>query len=259
MFSLFRRFGFARKEEEGPVVPFIPSVGEGVRVYAVGDVHGRHDLLLPLLDAIVADNEARGPIHDLRLVMLGDLVDRGLESSGVVDTVMTMMERSATVTCLMGNHEEMFLLALRGDPRGMSLFRRLGRETLLSYGMDAAIIDDGDDEAFFAEMMGQVPVAHRDFLRALPSSLVIGDYLFVHAGIRPGVALDEQSGRDMRWIRAEFLSSQARHPHMVVHGHSITEFVDEQPNRIGIDTGAYISERLTAIGLEGIDRWYLST
>ncbi|MCE7797617.1 serine/threonine protein phosphatase [Sphingobium sufflavum] len=238
---------------------FAPSVGEGVRVYAIGDVHGRCDLLRRLLETIVTDSEARGPVDRLCLVMLGDLVDRGADSAGVVDIVMAMADRWPRMTCLMGNHEEMFLLALRGDPHGLSLFRRLGRETLLSYGVDAATIERGSDEALFQAMMTQVPVAHRDFLEELPNSLVIGDYLFVHAGIRPGVALESQDGRDLRWIRGEFLGSATRHSHMVVHGHSISEFVDEQPNRIGIDTGAYASDRLTAIGLQGTGRWYLST
>ncbi|MFT3965268.1 MAG: metallophosphoesterase family protein [Sphingobium sp.] len=239
--------------------PRLFSTGEGRRIYAIGDVHGRRDLLAGLLDAIVADNDARGPAGELRLVMLGDLIDRGPESAGVVDLVMAMAERWPGMECLMGNHEEMFLLALRGDPQGMSLFRRLGRETLLSYGIAADIVDEGDDEAFFGAMMAHVPEGHRDYLAARPNFLVIGDYLFVHAGIKPGVPLEKQAGRDLRWIRAAFLDSPVDHPHMVVHGHSITDEADIRSNRIGIDTGAYATDRLTAIGLEGTERWFLST
>jgi serine/threonine protein phosphatase 1 len=258
MFSLLRRLVI--RKEEGPVAdPFVPSIGEGLRVYAIGDVHGRRDLLAELLDIIIADSIARDPVDYVRLVMLGDLVDRGADSAGVVDMVITMVNRLPGTICLMGNHEEMFLLALRGDPYGLNHFRRLGRETLQSYGVDGKIIDEGDGDELFKAMSGLVPRAHRDFMSGLPSSAVIGDYLFVHAGIRPGVPLEEQAGRDLRWIRGDFLNSRVAHPHMVVHGHSITEYVDEQPYRIGIDTGAYASGRLTAVGLEGTDRWYLST
>ncbi len=259
MLNLLRRFVSKGSEVEESAEPFIPTVGEGRRVYAIGDVHGRHDLLCKLLDAIVLDALARGPVHELRFVLLGDLVDRGADSDRVVDTAIALTKGLPGATCLMGNHEEMFLLALRGDSQGVSLFRRLGRETLQSYGIADAIIDEGDDETLFTAMMENIPEEHRDFIADLPNSVVIGDYLFVHAGIRPGVALEEQEGGDMRWIRTEFLNSDKRHTHMIVHGHSITETVDEQSNRIGIDTGAYASDRLTAIGLEGTDRWYLST
>ncbi|HEX7819402.1 MAG TPA: metallophosphoesterase family protein [Sphingobium sp.] len=259
MFSLFRHSAFRKQEAEECTDPFFPSVGEGLRVYAIGDVHGRYDLLCALLETIVEDSERRGMVDRLRLVLLGDLVDRGAQSARVVDIVIAMRARWPGLSCLMGNHEEMFLLALRGDRHVLPLFRKHGRETLLSYGIAADIIDEGDDESLHEAMMVQVPEAHRDFIAALPDSVTIGDYLFVHAGIRPGVPLEAQDSSEMRWIRAEFLNSRARHPHMVVHGHSISEFVDEQPNRIGIDTGAYASDRLTAVGLEGIDRWYLST
>ncbi|HEX7872629.1 MAG TPA: metallophosphoesterase family protein [Sphingobium sp.] len=257
MFDLLRRaFNQAGTED---AAPRLFSTGEGRRVYAIGDVHGRRDLLVELLRLIVADSEAREPVRELRLVMLGDLVDRGLESAGVVDLVMDMAADWPGMDCLMGNHEEMFLVALQGEGRGVDLFRRVGREALLSYGIAPTLIDEGEEDALYAAMLEHVPEAHRDFLAALPNSIVIGDYLFVHAGIKPGVALEDQDSRDMRWIRAAFLKSRVAHPYMVIHGHSISEEVDIRPNRIGIDTGAYASERLTAIGLEGTERWFLST
>ncbi|MET0137529.1 MAG: metallophosphoesterase family protein [Sphingobium sp.] len=264
MFSLLRR-RFASHGHEGDATaspadePFMPDTGEGVRVYAIGDVHGRLDLLKSLLEQIVTDSGKRGAVDRLRLVMLGDLIDRGPQSAQVVDLVMAMREAFDGMTCLMGNHEEMFLTALRGDARGLSLFRRMGRETLLSYGIDDGFIDGPDDSLLLQAMLTAVPEAHRDFLRELPDSAVVGDYLFVHAGIRPGIALDAQDGRDLRWIRREFLSSRLRHSHMVVHGHSITEAVDEQPNRIGIDTGAYATGRLTCLKLEEDEREFLAT
>ncbi|MET0366425.1 MAG: metallophosphoesterase family protein [Sphingobium sp.] len=257
MFNLLRRaFNQAGTED---AAPRLFSTGEGRRVYAIGDVHGRRDLLVELMRRIVADTEARGPVPELRLVMLGDLVDRGADSAGVVDLVMDMASDWPGMECLMGNHEEMFLFALHGDGRGVDLFRRVGREALLSYGIAPSLIDEGEEGDLYAAMLDHVPEAHRDFLADRPNSLVIGDYLFVHAGIKPGVPLEDQDGRDMRWIRAPFLKSRVEHPYMVIHGHSITEEVDIRPNRIGIDTGAYASECLTAIGLEGTERWFLST
>ena len=151
-------------------------------------------------------------------------------------------------------------MALCGDLGALQFFTRIGgRETLLSYGVEEELVDGDDEERLLARLLECVPQAHRDFIADLPHSLAIGDYLFVHAGIRPGVPIDEQKPRDMHWIREEFLRSEDRHSHMVIHGHNITPVVDEQPNRIGIDTGAYASDHLTAIGLEGTDRWFLST
>ncbi|MET0239436.1 MAG: metallophosphoesterase family protein [Sphingobium sp.] len=256
MLNLFRR-SFAKAAED--TAPRVFSVGEGRRVYAIGDVHGHLKLLRDLIDAIAADNEQRGAAEDIRLVLLGDLIDRGPESPGVIEAAIAMRDLWPGFACLKGNHEEVFLMALDGDVEAMGFFRRFGRDTLLSYGVAPEIVGGYDDAELQAATVAAVPRAHHDFLASLPSSLVIGDYLFVHAGIRPGVSLEEQDARDLHWIRADFLRSRVEHPYMVVHGHSITEFVDERPNRIGIDTGAYASGRLTAIGLEGTERWYLST
>ncbi|HEX7858388.1 MAG TPA: metallophosphoesterase family protein [Sphingobium sp.] len=258
MFNLFRRAAVEQGETEA-AGPRSFSIGEGARVYAIGDVHGRRDLLVQLLRAIVADHEGRGSVAQLRLVLLGDLIDRGPDSAAILDLVMAMMERWPGMECLQGNHEEVFLLALQGNVRAMQIFRRFGGETLSSYGIDPALIAKGSHADLHAAMLTHVPEAHRDFLAARPNSLVIGDYCFVHAGIRPGVPLDEQEGHDLRWIREDFLSSRVEHPHMIVHGHSVTKAVDARPNRIGIDTGAYASDRLTAIGLEGTERWFLTT
>lgn len=235
------------------------SPGEGRRVYAIGDVHGCRDLLDRLVDAILQDNSVRGDGAEVHIVLLGDLVDRGPDSAGVVAKVMAMAERWPHLECLMGNHEEVFLSALSGEKRALRVFREMGRATLLSYGIDAELIDTGEDRALHEAMLAQVPERHRDFLAARPDSLVLGDYCFVHAGIQPGVPLEEQDGRDMRWIRRPFLRSRLQHSHMIVHGHSITAEVDQAASRIGIDTGAYASGHLTAVGLEGTDRWFLST
>lgn len=235
-----------------------PDIGDR-RVYAIGDVHGCAHLLDALLTIIAQDDKDR-PRKPISLILLGDLVDRGPQSRAVVETVMALTGSGGDVRCIKGNHEEAFILAARGDLRALPLFRRMeGEATLASYGLDPALFRVMTDAELADWMERHVPRAHVDFLDALPDSIAIGDYLFVHAGIRPGVPIDDQSPADLRWIRQEFLAHRGRHPSMIVHGHSISEDVDEQAGRIGIDTGAFLSGRLTALGLEGTSRWTLQT
>ncbi|WP_088184638.1 metallophosphoesterase family protein [Sphingobium sp. Z007] len=248
---------FWRRVKRGAPPP--PDIGTDRRVYAIGDVHGRADLLDALL-AMIAQDDAARPRKPISLILLGDLVDRGPHSRGVVERVMALAASGGDVRCLKGNHEEAFILAARGDLRALPLFRRMeGEATLASYGLDPALFRVMTDAEIADWMESHVPRAHVDFLDALPDSITIGDYLFVHAGIRPGVPIADQSPADLRWIRQEFLAHRGRHPNMIVHGHSISEDVDEQAGRIGIDTGAFLSGRLTALGLEGVDRWILQT
>jgi serine/threonine protein phosphatase 1 len=235
------------------------AVPPGRRVYAIGDIHGRRDLLDDLVTRIDADDAARGPART-SLVFLGDLVDRGPDSSGVIDRLRQLAAGPREVRVLLGNHEEVFLKAVEGDPQAIRFLARIGgRSTVLSYGVSADDYDSQDVDLIAARLAENVPADHLAFLKGCEDQVRIGDYLFVHAGIRPRVAMDEQSGSDLRWIRADFLDYRGDHGCMVVHGHTITETVDEQPNRIGIDTGAFASDRLTALGIEGTDRWYLST
>lgn len=255
MFNLLRRARTARDM----AASLTASPGEGRRVYAIGDVHGCLDLLAALVERIVADNAARGPLDEVRLVLLGDLIDRGPDSAKVLDYVIGLTERWPDLECLMGNHEEIFLAALRGESRALGVFRNMGDATLLSYGLSADLIENGEEAELLSAMLSHVPERHRDFLADRPDSLILGDYCFVHAGIRPGVPLELQEGRDMRWIRNTFLKSRTAHSHVIIHGHSISDDVDVHPFRIGIDTGAYLSTRLTAIGLEGTERWFLTT
>jgi len=238
--------------------PALPAAPAGTRIYAIGDIHGRLDLLNQLLERIDADDNARGPTRT-ELIFLGDLVDRGPESRGVVERLM-MLGKTGAVRFLMGNHEEVFLRALGGDDRALRFLIRIGgRETLFSYGITPDDYRSLDYDELMAAARAKVPEAHLDFLAGFESWIELGDYLFVHAGLRPGVELDQQQRSDLCWIREEFLVHQGSFGKMVIHGHSITEAVDERPNRIGIDTGAFASGHLTAIGLEGTDRWYLST
>ncbi len=232
---------------------------EGRRVYAVGDIHGRIDLLNKLLARIDEDSAARGPA-DVLVIFLGDLIDRGPDSCGVVDRLIDYSRGPAATRFLMGNHEEVFLRAVGGDLKSLRFLLRIGgRATILSYGVTEDEYRALDFEALSAELQARVPTEHVTFLSTFEECVEAGDYLFVHAGVRPGVDLADQKPSDLRWIRDDFLLHREDFGKLVVHGHSISEDIDVQPNRIGIDTGAYESGRLTAIGLEGTERWFLST
>jgi serine/threonine protein phosphatase 1 len=240
-------------------VPRVSRVPDGVRVYAIGDIHGRADLLDQLLFRIYADDKARGAARS-QIIFLGDLVDRGPDSAGVVQRALEISQNGRPVRFLMGNHEEVFLKALNGSLEALKFFVKIGgRATILSYGIDEADYDAMDFDALLPALIARVPQAHVEFLRGFEDQIAIGDYLFVHAGIRPHVAFQDQSGGDLRWIRSEFLDFRGDHGAVVVHGHTITDDVEERSNRIGIDTGAFATGRLTAIGLEGGERWYLGT
>jgi serine/threonine protein phosphatase 1 len=245
----------------GPSVP-VPTdaaVPPGTRVYAVGDVHGRLDLLQDLLNRIRRDDAARRPA-ETRLVLLGDLIDRGPDSAGVVALLAAGVPGFAATDVLMGNHEEM-LLGLLAEPEPERLLHYLrvgGYQTLESYGVPERLLELPELYPPRA-LLEAVPPADRAWLASLGAAVRVGDYLFVHAGIRPGVPLAEQQPTDLRWIRKPFLDSAVDHGVVVVHGHSVVDEVAWRPNRIGIDTGAFASGRLTALGLEGRERWLLAT
>ena len=235
------------------------SVPPGERIYAIGDVHGRLDLLEALLAAIESDGAGRRAAKTT-IISLGDLVDRGPESAGVVERLRSFSPAGVTTRFLMGNHEEVFLRALEGDLKALRLLLRIGgRETIFSYGISPEDYRNLDFEDLAALLKEKVPAEHVEFMSAFERWIEIGDYLFVHAGLRPGIALADQSSSDLRWIRDEFLRHRESFGKLVVHGHSITDEADVRSNRIGIDTGAFASGRLTAIGLEKDSRWFLST
>ncbi len=245
----------ARKPRAAPRANALPP---GERIYAIGDIHGRADCLEVLMSKIDADDGARGSA-ETTLVFLGDLVDRGADSRTVVERAIAL---SAKRPCrfLMGNHEEVFIKAWEGDVASLRLFHRIGgRETLISYGVDPDDYDKADFATLVELLAVHVPSEHIAFVRRFEDIYRSGDYAFVHAGIRPGIPIAEQDPTEMRWIRERFLGDARDHGVMVVHGHSIAANVEERPNRIGIDTGAYATGRLTALGLEGTSRWLLST
>ncbi|WP_299111125.1 metallophosphoesterase family protein [uncultured Bradyrhizobium sp.] len=235
------------------------QIPEGRRVYAIGDIHGRLDLLDDLLATIAADHAARSPAQQT-LIFLGDLIDRGPHSAAVIDRVIALQRSEIDTRVLMGNHEEVFLKALNGSVDALRLLCRFGgHETILSYGMDEAAYNRADYTEVLRDLSLLVPDSHRAFLAQLEDRIEIGDYTFVHAGIRPGVALADQKANDLRWIRDDFIKSKADFGTCIVHGHTITPEVVERPNRIGIDTGAYATGRLSALALAAGERWILST
>lgn len=235
-------------------------VPDGVRVYAIGDIHGRNDLLQALLAQIDADDAARGTA-DTQIIFLGDLVDRGPESAAVIETAMALKASGRKVRFLAGNHEEVFVKACRErDIKTLRFFLKIGGDaTLQSYPITRAEYIDLDLEQLAERLETLVPEAHLAFLEGFEDMIVLGDYAFVHAGIRPGVPLDEQKKSDLRWIREDFVGQRGDLEKVIIYGHTIYESVDERGSRIGIDTGAYDSGKLTAIGLEGGERWYLQT
>jgi serine/threonine protein phosphatase 1 len=235
------------------------SVGAGKRVYAIGDIHGRLDLLRHLVEEIERDNAARGAMASV-LVFLGDYVDRGPDSRGVIEHLLSLSKAGVECVFLAGNHDAVFLRAAEGAAEAASRLHRMdGFSTALSYGISAEQYDQGGFEALGQLYQALVPREHVAFLSAARNWHRIGDYLFVHAGIRPGVPLRDQVSEDLHWIRAPFLNWEKSFGMMVVHGHTITVTPDIRLNRIGIDTGAYKSGMLTALGLEGTERWFLST
>lgn len=235
------------------------AIPDGQRVYAIGDIHGRADLFAELIERIRADAAAR-PVGHLTLILLGDLVDRGPQSAEVVERAIALHHEFPDVRLLIGNHEECFLAALTGDVRRLRYFMRIGGEaTVRSYWNSEASLTESSFEEVAERLPSMVPQSHVEFLGSGEDFITIGDYVFVHAGIRPGVPLERQELMDLRWIRDEFLNDERDHGAMIIHGHTIQDEVDECANRIGIDTGAYKSGVLTAIVLEGAERRYLKT
>ncbi|MGE0722738.1 MAG: metallophosphoesterase family protein [Alphaproteobacteria bacterium] len=249
----FRR----RRDPKAAVRPSIPA---GSAVYAVGDVHGRADLLADLQAQIVAD--ARRVEADRRVVVyLGDYVDRGGQSREVIDRLLDVPLPGFESVHLMGNHEAFLLQFLETIAAGPGWMMNGGRATLASYGIQppARITDAQLLAETQAHLRAALPEDHRLFLETLGLSHVEGDYAFVHAGIRPGVPLDEQAPADLLWIREPFLDWTGPLERVIVHGHTISEQPEIRPNRIGIDTGAFASGVLTCLALHGDRRWILRT
>jgi serine/threonine protein phosphatase 1 len=237
-----------------------PSGPPGTRLYAVGDIHGRLDLLRTLT-ALIHDNAYRRQARRNVVVYLGDYVDRGRESRAVLDFLLNEPLPGFEHVHLRGNHEDVMLRFLTDIAAGPSWLTFGGRETLESYGIDPpqAQAEPVELEQAQRALAARLPAAHLEFLRGLRLQHEEGDYFFAHAGVKPGVPLDQQREQDLLWIRGEFLSSNAEFGRIVVHGHSISPVPDVRRNRIGIDTGAFMSDRLTCLVIEGTDWSFLQT
>lgn len=254
MIAPLRQLFTRRKSRVAAEVPpaAIPS---GQRVYVIGDIHGRLDLFEELIAAVERD-DLNGADADTTIILLGDLVDRGPDSAGVIERARDW-QAQRRVRILAGNHEEMFLNAFDDLEVLRAFLKHGGRATIFSYGIKKNSYNDSTLGQLQDLIARQVPQRDRDFLSSFEESVVIGDYLFVHAGIVPDVSLEDQKRSDKLWIREPFLRHEAAHSHMVVHGHTMMEDIQEKPNRIGIDTGAYRFGRLTALALEGDSKRYI--
>lgn len=223
---------------------------DGIRVYAVGDIHGRTDLLKLQLAQIEVD-EALYPCPHSIIVFLGDYIDRGPDSRGTIDLLLACAQ-IREVVCLKGNHET-FVQRFLDAPDSLSEWRTLGGlETLVSYGLRPSLSrSHGDHEALSEALRAAIPAQHLAFLDSLPTSFSCGDFFFVHAGVRPGFALAKQSENDMLWIRDEFLLHDAPFEKFVVHGHTPVAAPDIRCNRVNVDTGAFATGRLSCVVIEG--------
>ena len=229
-----------------------PSLPQGQLIYAIGDIHGRSDLLALLLDKIAADAAHSKDAKRRTLVFLGDYIDRGHDSARVVDMVLGELPQGFDAHFLKGNHEAI-LLDFLDEPSYLGQWLANGADaTFRSYGMDLEelIRKGATPEAWRRAFLASLPEAHRDFFETLELAVAFGDYLFVHAGVRPGVPLEAQDPHDMVWIRAPFLQSDEDFGKIVVHGHTPAREPVIRANRIGIDTGAVFTDRLTALKLE---------
>ncbi len=237
------------------------GIPAGQRIYAIGDIHGRADLLQELHEKIIED--ARFVHQDINktVIYLGDYLDRGPNSRGVIDLLIDSPLPGFEIVCLKGNHEDIFLRFLQDYSLGPDWFSVGGDATAVSYDvlLPAGLNSAEKFKHVQEQLCIRVPCQHLDFLRRLEMVYLAGDYLFVHAGIRPGIPIEHQAPKDLLWIRGEFLKSTKRMEKVVVHGHSLSWVPEISRNRIGIDTGAYATNRLTCLILEGVDRKFLST
>ncbi len=237
------------------------SVPAGQRMYAIGDIHGRADLLAELHRRIRNDSQGAPARVSCTVVYLGDYIDRGLNSKEVIDLLLDAPLEGFDSVHLKGNHEDALLRFLEDPSFGPEWFAIGGDATALSYGVriPKGLSTSQRFEHVWSDLPRRIPDRHLEFLSGLELKYQVGDYVFVHAGIRPGVALDRQDPADLMWIRDEFLEAEEDYGKVIVHGHSPNRRPDIHDHRIGIDTGAYVTNVLTCLVIEGTDRRFLAT
>ena len=235
------------RSRTGPVKPRLP---EGVRIYAISDIHGCADLLMQLFTVIDADLARSRPRHAIQ-VFLGDYIDRGPDSRRTLDLLIERSKSHATVF-LKGNHEA-FLIDTMDDPAKLQEWRKYGGlQTLVSYGLTPSLQPDlAEQVALVKQLKKALPESHRQFLKHLRLTFTCGDFFFVHAGVRPGIRLARQREADLLWIRDAFLESEETFGKYIIHGHTPVREPDIRHNRINIDTGAYATGNLTLLTVQG--------
>ncbi|MGD1876695.1 MAG: metallophosphoesterase family protein [Kiloniellaceae bacterium] len=235
------------------------SIPEDQIVYAIGDIHGRDDLLSRLHDTIQQDLDEKAQGRRGLVIYLGDYVDRGPDSKAVIDRLLDRPVRGADQVFLKGNHEDAMLRFLDGETGGGDWLQFGGGATAKSYGVSLKGPDNRalDPDVTRGALGTALPGRHLSFLRGLALRHEVGDYFFVHAGIRPGCPLDQQSPADLLWIRSAFLRSRRRHGKIIVHGHASGRDVVVKSNRICVDTMAYATDCLSCVVLEGASHRFL--
>ena len=228
------------------------------RIYAIGDIHGELEMLQHAIDKIASDGGAGAPV-----VFVGDYVDRGPRSREVIDFLIEGLSSGKNWICLLGNHDRMFTMFMESTPRRDPRLRieyswlhdRLGgKQTLASYGVDI----EARPDTMHRQARSAVPAEHIDFLTSLKFSHQVDGLLFVHAGIRPGIPIEQQDSNDLIWIRQEFLEDSRQHPLLVVHGHTPVSEARHYGNRVAIDTGAGYANQLSTVVFEGTNCWLLT-
>jgi serine/threonine protein phosphatase 1 len=248
---------FRKRDQSEPVSS--PRVPDGLRVYAIGDVHGCA-WLLDELHSRIAQDIAVSPPARVSFVYLGDYVDRGPDSCGVIERLTRDPPVNAERVFLKGNHETMMLAFLEGRLTTSDWRLYGGTETLQSYGVNVhEVLATKGAERLPVELNKQLPDVHRRWLDRLRLSFQIGDYFFCHAGARPGVVLTDQREHDLLWIREEFIGNPSQFEQVIVHGHTPVSQPEVLTNRINIDTGAYLTGILTAVALEGTEQRLIQT
>lgn len=235
-----------------------PTAPPGSVIYAIGDIHGESAKLDLLHSMIQADARSRKGKRKVA-IYLGDYVDRGPDCAGVIDRLADDPLPGFEKVFLKGNHEEFMLHFMETGDNSSGWFHNGGLNTLQSYSVEMSgnFLWRTDSTGLLEQLRKKLPAKHRAFLEQLDLHHIEGDYLFVHAGIRPGRPLDNQTAADMLWIRNLFLDSEEDHGFMVIHGHTPSSGPEIRPNRIGIDTGAVYGGKLTALVLEGENRDFL--
>ena len=250
---------FEKFRAPGPCPP--ANAPARTKIYIVGDIHGRADLLDKLLDLIIDDIVQDSDDDEIVMAFLGDYIDRGPSSKTVVETLYQLKKKvGSRIILLKGNHEDAMLKYLEGSDVGPSWGDHGGRETLKSYGVTPPKGDSVDDWGLARDALAKaVPKHHQTLLNSLELTKTIGGYLLVHAGVRPGIPIADQSEHDLLWIREAFFRKRHGLGKIVIHGHTPTETPTDEMDRIGIDTGAYASGVLTALKLQGDKRRFIQT